>query len=117
MPVLASSSRGIGAPTTCGGGGLRAMGPGATTAIWGYSIQFVGAQEIPGPNYTADRGEFVISRDGQELTRMYPEKRSFPVQRQVTTEAAIRPTGFGDLYLVLGDDQGDGARAVRIYHN
>jgi cytochrome c-type biogenesis protein CcmF len=39
------------------------------------------------------------------------------VQQQTTTEAAIRTTGFGDLYLVLGDDQGDGARAVRIYHN
>ena len=35
----------------------------------------------------------------------------------MTTESAIRTTGFGDLYIVLGEDQGNGGRAVRIYHN
>ena len=93
------------------------MRPGQSAEISGYSVLFEGVRQVNGPNYTAERGEFVVSRDGTQLARLNPEKRFFPVQQQSTTEAAIRTTGFGDLYVVLGDDQGNGARAVRIYHN
>ena len=93
------------------------MRPGQSTEISGYSVLFEGVRQVNGPNYMAERGEFVVSRAGEQLARLNPEKRFFPVQQQSTTESAIRTTGFGDLYVVLGDDQGSGARAVRIYHN
>jgi cytochrome c-type biogenesis protein CcmF len=93
------------------------MRPGQSTEISGYSVLFEGVRQVNGPNYMAERGEFVVSRAGEQLARLNPEKRFFPVQQQSTTESAIRTTGFGDLYIVLGDDQGNGARAVRIYHN
>ena len=32
-----------------------------------------------------------------------------------TTEAGIQPTVFGDIYTVIGDTNGDGAWAVRVY--
>ncbi|HZF36847.1 MAG TPA: cytochrome c-type biogenesis CcmF C-terminal domain-containing protein, partial [Candidatus Angelobacter sp.] len=96
---------------------ILVMRPGQSTDISGYSVLFQGVSQVDGPNYSAERGEFVVSRDGAELARLHPEKRFYPVQAQSTTESAIRTTGFGDLYLVLGEDQGDGARAVRIYHN
>jgi cytochrome c-type biogenesis protein CcmF len=108
---------GIVASTTWRAEDIRVMRPGDTAAIGGYSVLFNGVETIDGPNYAAERGTFAVSRDGRDLARMHPEKRFYPVQRQATTEAAIRTTGFGDLYLVLGDDQGNGARAVRIYHN
>ncbi len=96
---------------------ILVMRPGQSTEITGYSVLFEGVHQVDGPNYTAERGEFVVSRDGEQLARLHPEKRFYPVQQQSTTESAIRTTGFGDLYVVLGDDQGGGARAVRIYHN
>jgi cytochrome c-type biogenesis protein CcmF len=96
---------------------ILVMQPGQSTEISGYSILFQGVTPVDGPNYTAERGEFVVARDGRELARLHPEKRFYPVQQQSTTESAIRTTGFGDLYVVLGEDQGNGARAVRIYHN
>ncbi len=108
---------GIVASTTWRAEDIRVMRPGDTAAIGGYSVAFHGVENVDGPNYAAERGKFVVSRDGRQVARMHPEKRFYPVQRQGTTEAAIRTTGFGDLYLVLGDDQGNGARAVRMYHN
>ena len=96
---------------------ILVMRPGQSTDISGYSIEFQSVGPADGPNYSAERGEFVVSRDGHELARLHPERRFYPVQRQSTTELAIRTTGFGDLYVVLGEDQGNGARAVRIYHN
>src|SRR5262245_30617062 len=96
---------------------ILVMRPGQSTEISGYTVLFKGVTQVNGPNYAAERGEFVVSRGGEQLARLHPEKRFYPVQQQSTTESAIRTTGFGDLYVVLGDDQDNGARAVRIYHN
>ena len=96
---------------------VTVMQPGQSIAVGEYSVLFGGVSQVAGPNYTAERGVFVVNRDGREVARLYPEKRFYPVQGQVTTEAAIRTTGFSDLYVVLGDDQGGGSRAVRIFHN
>src|SRR5262245_47255032 len=96
---------------------ILAMRPGQSTDISGYTVLFKGVTQVNGPNYSADRGEFVVSRAGAEVVRLYPERRFYPVRLQLTTESAIHTTGFGDLYVVLGEDQGGGGRAVRIYHN
>jgi cytochrome c-type biogenesis protein CcmF len=96
---------------------IAVMQPGQSVAVGGYSILYQGVFEVAGPNYRAERGDFVVSRDGREVGRLQPEKRFYPVQGQATTEAAIRTTGFGDLYVVLGEDQGGGSRAVRVFHN
>ena len=70
-----------------------------------------------GANYLADRAEFIVTRGGKEIARLYPERRFYPVQNQKTSETAIRTTGFGDLYVVLSDDEAGKGHAVRIYHN
>jgi cytochrome c-type biogenesis protein CcmF len=93
------------------------MNPGDTVAIAGYELRLAGVSPVQGPNYLADRAEFVLARGGEELARLRPEQRFYPVQRQSTTEAAIRTTGFGDLYVVLSEDESASGRTVRIYHN
>ena len=80
---------------------------------------FEGARTVPGPNYTATRGTFVVSRDGAPVVVLYPEKRVYQVQGQSTTEAGIHSTFFGDLYSVIGDpsDEAPGAFVTRLYFN
>jgi len=66
----------------------------------------------------ADEGEFVISKDGHEVTRLYPQKRNYAQRGNTMTEAAIDPGLLRDLYVSLGeplDDQGQ-AWAVRVYY-
>jgi cytochrome c-type biogenesis protein CcmF len=50
-------------------------------------------------------------------TIMYPERRWYPVARSQTTNTAIATNGFGDLYLALGDPDGQGGWVLRAYYN
>jgi cytochrome c-type biogenesis protein CcmF len=66
-------------------------------------------------NFETVFGRFRLLRDGELVSHLCPEKRVYPVQRMPTTEAAI-DSGLGrDVYLVLGDQNADGAWAVRSY--
>jgi cytochrome c-type biogenesis protein CcmF len=95
---------------------IRLARPGDTIAVGGYQIRFDGVSEGQGPNYVYERGEFSVSRDGDLVAVMTPEKRFYPVQGTPTTEAAIDSGLTRDLYLVLGDkQQGGDAWAVRTY--
>ena len=98
---------------------IQVMTPGETVTVSGYAYTFEGARTVPGPNYTATRGTFVVSRDGAPVVVLYPEKRVYQVQGQSTTEAGIHSTFFGDLYSVIGDpsDEAPGAFVTRLYFN
>ncbi|WP_455378814.1 heme lyase CcmF/NrfE family subunit [Petrachloros mirabilis] len=92
------------------------MNVGETATIGGYQFRFDGVQEINGPNYRAARGLFIVTKDGGPVTEMYPEKRFYPVQNQVMTEAAIDTGILRDLYVSLGEPLEGGAWSVRLYH-
>ncbi|MCC6142046.1 MAG: heme lyase CcmF/NrfE family subunit [Nitrospira sp.] len=92
------------------------MNVGESATIGGYAFQFEGAQDFVGPNYIAARGVFRVTKDGREVTTMYPEKRRYLAQRQTMTEAAIDSGMFRDLYVSLGEPLEAGAWSVRLYH-
>ncbi len=74
--------------------------------IGDLSFTFQGAQKIQGPNYTSSQGRFIVSEDGKQIARLYPEKRFYPVQGATMTEADIEPGVFKDLYVSLGEPLG-----------
>ncbi|HRI37224.1 MAG TPA: cytochrome c-type biogenesis CcmF C-terminal domain-containing protein, partial [Nitrospira sp.] len=92
------------------------MNVGETATIGDYTFRFDGAQDVVGPNYTAARGNFSVSRDGRETTVLNPEKRRYTAQNQIMTEAAIDAGLLRDLYVSLGEPLDDGAWSVRLYH-
>jgi cytochrome c-type biogenesis protein CcmF len=92
------------------------MNVGETATIGGYTFRFDGAREFKGPNYVAARGMFHVTKGGQDVTEMYPEKRLYTVQNQAMTEAAIDSGLLRDLYVSLGEPLEDGAWSVRLYH-
>ena len=47
---------------------------------------------------------------------MQPEKRAFTASQSVTSETAIDRSIWRDLYLSLGEQVGNGAWTVRVYH-
>jgi cytochrome c-type biogenesis protein CcmF len=96
---------------------IQVMHEGESLQVAGYDLTFEGVREFEGPNYSVQRGSFLVERDGQEIGRLTPEKRFYPVQQMWTTEAAIRTSGLADLYTVVGDRQDDGGWVVRIFHN
>jgi cytochrome c-type biogenesis protein CcmF len=95
---------------------IRLARPGDVIPMGGYEIRFDGVVEGQGPNYVYERGQFTVSKGGDLIGVMEPEKRFYPVQGMPTTEAAIDSGLVRDLYLVLGDkQQGGDAWAVRTY--
>ena len=96
---------------------IQVMRPGDTVDLAGYAVTFRGAGTVQGPNYTALRGQFDLTRNGRPVAVLTPEKRSYPAERSETTEAAIHTTLLADVYVVLGDSDGNGGWATRLYHN
>jgi cytochrome c-type biogenesis protein CcmF len=94
------------------------MEPGDIHEMGGYSFEFTGISVVRGPNYMADEGEFIVVRDNQEITRLYPQKRQYAQGGNVMTEAAIDAGFIRDLYVSLGEplDEANQAWAVRVYH-
>ena len=66
----------------------------------------------------ADEGEFIVTRDDIEVTRLFSQKRQYAQGGSTMTEAAIDPGFTRDLYVSLGEplDATGSAWAVRIYH-
>jgi cytochrome c-type biogenesis protein CcmF len=92
------------------------MEPGDTVAVGGYTFRLVGVKEVRGPNYTAQRGEFDVSRGAQPGVTLRPEKRNYFSSSMPMTNAAIDAGLTRDLYVSLGEPLGGGAWAVRVYY-
>jgi cytochrome c-type biogenesis protein CcmF len=89
---------------------------GQSYKLGGYDFLFKGAKRIKGPNYLADRGEVVVSRDGAHVATLYPEKRNYRSGMPMS-EAGIDAGITRDLFVALGEPLGkDGAWSLRIYH-
>ncbi len=70
-----------------------------------------------GSNFEALIAALSIS-DGKNnhIGTLYPEKRIYPVEKQTTTEAAIRRKLTHDYYAVLGDGNKADGYTIRIYY-
>ncbi len=92
------------------------MDVGDTVNAGGYSFRFNGITNIVGPNYQSARAEIEVSKNGNVINKMYPEKRSYTASGNVMTETAIDTGLFRDLYLSLGEPVSGGAWSVRVYY-
>jgi cytochrome c-type biogenesis protein CcmF len=92
------------------------MSVGETVAVGGYQIQLQDVRRVPGPNYQAMRGSFLLSKNGKEETILYPEKRSYFSSTMPMTEAAIDAGLTRDIYVSLGEELSDKSWAVRVYY-
>jgi cytochrome c-type biogenesis protein CcmF len=93
------------------------MKPRQTVEFAGYKLTFDGVAPARGPNYVERRGIFTVASGGEVLTKLHPAKRVYRASRQNTTEAGIRATIAGDLYVVLGDKKAAGAYSVKLYYH
>ncbi len=91
------------------------MEPGDTVSVGGYEFKFLGVRQGAGPNYTAARGEFRVSKGGGPERTLYPEKRTYASSSMPMTEAAIDAGFTRDVYVSLGEPLEGKAWAVRVY--
>ena len=96
---------------------IVALKPGETAQVGAYSVTFQGESPMTGPNYSGTSGRFLVTRGGTEVTTLVSEKRVFRPSGMPTTEVGLHQTLAGDLYVVMGDANTDGGRAMRMYFN
>ena len=93
------------------------MSPGDTQVVAGYEFKFLEVASVRGPNFVADEARFEVTRDGELLTRLAPQKRRYLASGSVMTEAAIDAGLFRDLFVAMGEPIGnDGAWAIRLHY-
>ena len=94
---------------------IRVVPVGGSWKIAAYELKLNSVENVRGPNYFSTMGVIAVSKDGQLLTVLRPEKRNYPVAQMPTTEAAIDYRLSRDLYVVLGDQQSDNSWTIRTY--
>ncbi len=93
--------------------GLR---PGESVAFADYEISLNALSQVEGPNYRALRGEVTVSRGGETVATLLPEKRVYRVQQSPMTEAGIDARWSRDVFVALGEDLGAGAWSLRLQY-
>ena len=94
------------------------MNVGDQAQMAGYTLTFMGVEQVEGPNFIATRGSVVVKEDGDKQFVLRPEKRIYNASGSVMTEAAVRPSAFSDLYVSLGEPLNAELTtwAVRLYY-
>ena len=93
------------------------MSPGDSVELDGYAFHFEGVEQKQGPNYRASAGTITVSRDGEMITQLEPQKRFYQSGGKPMTEAGIDGGLTRDLYASLGEPLGNtGDWSVRLYH-
>jgi cytochrome c-type biogenesis protein CcmF len=94
---------------------LAIVHEGETISVGDYDFNFTGAMAVGGPNYTALRGHFDVTKKGEFVTQLQAEQRTYTAPPMTTTEAGIYSMVSGDLYAVVGEPDGAGGWQVRLY--
>ena len=94
-----------------------AMGIGDSVNVQGYDFEIASFKEVTASNYDATEAQVLVSKDGQLVTTLRPQKRTYVVSMMPMTEAAIDDRLSRDLYVALGEPISEDSNqwAVRIY--
>lgn len=94
---------------------IGTLKPGERLSSGRYTVVLESMLPRSGPNFRADVARFRLFADNRELGVMEAAKRVYTARSMPTTEAGIRSHGLSQAYVSLGEPQGDGSIAVRLY--
>ena len=92
------------------------MVKGSDILIQDTKIKFVDVEGKLSSNYNSQVGIFDAYKDDKYVISFFPEKRTYNIQKNVMTEAAIDSRLMRDIYIALGEKISDDSWVVRIYY-
>ena len=92
------------------------MVEGSEVLIQDTKIKFIGVKGKLSSNYTSQVGIFDAYKDDKYIISFFPEKRTYNIQKNIMTEAAIDSRLTRDIYIALGENIADDSWVVRIYY-
>jgi cytochrome c-type biogenesis protein CcmF len=91
---------------------VKELNKGDSMRVGAYTLRMVDLQEGENENYQWHRATMQVSKNGDDLGTLEPEKRFYKASRQGTSEVGIRQRPNEDLYLNFGGMSDDNQRAV-----
>ncbi len=91
---------------------VKELNNGDSMKVGAYTLKMVNLQEGQNENYQWHRATMEVSKGGEVLGTLEPEKRFYMASRQGTSEVGIRQRPNEDLYLNFGGMSDDNQRAV-----
>ena len=82
--------------------------------IGNYKVRFLNVEDGNGPNYINSTGSFSLENAGR-IIKLSAEKRFYPVEKSMTTEAGIYSKYFSHVYIILGEKINSDEWMVRIW--
>jgi cytochrome c-type biogenesis protein CcmF len=92
------------------------LSPGQSYDIHGYHFVFSGTRDVQGPNYRGVEADITVTRHGETVTVLHPQKRVYDGENSSATEADLQPGLFHDLYVALGQPLGNNAWSMRLQY-
>ena len=88
------------------------VGPGSIKSIGNYDLRIAEIQQGENENYIWHRALVAVSKHGQDLGVLQPERRLYKASKQPTSEVSIRRRLNEDLYLNFAGMSNDNTKAV-----
>ena len=82
--------------------------------IGDFKVKFLDVEDGTGPNYINSTGSFSLEKSGR-IINLTAEKRFYPVEKSITTEAGIYSKYFSHIYIILGEKINSDEWMVRIW--
>ena len=82
--------------------------------IGDFKVKFLDVEDGTGPNYINSTGSFSLEKSGR-IINLTAEKRFYPVEKSITTEAGIYSKYFSHIYIILGEKINSEEWMVRIW--
>ena len=94
------------------------MAVGDSIEVGPYSFQLQNVSEMDNPNYFRAVASIDVSRDGEYLETLLPERRFYHASQQPTSRVDVRNRLREDVYVVYAGQSNDGANpVVQVYIN
>jgi cytochrome c-type biogenesis protein CcmF len=91
---------------------VKELNKGDSMQIGAYNLKMVDLQQGENENYQWHRATMQVTKNGDPLGTLEPEKRFYKASKQGTSEVGVRPRLNEDLYLNFGGMSDDNQRAV-----
>ena len=96
----------------------KGLEPGEAVSIGRYTLRYDGVRTESDAHVDKTLAQIAVSRDGEPIATLEPEKRFYKKPKQPTTEVAIWSTLGADLYVVLGSyDPPTKSAVIQVFVN
>ncbi len=93
-----------------------ALAVGDSATIAGYDFRLAALRDARGPNFVAVEADVIVSKDGETVATLHPQKRLYNSGGNPLTEAGIEVGPGRDLFAALGEDLGQGRWSLRLQY-